>query len=148
MDTRTAITKLEAAIDQQLLLAGGDEAVSSAGEIMLAALAPALRDLALDLCQQAATEVSAQLPDHEVEIVLRDGEPALTVRHDTTDPTPNLEDLAARLTLRLPENLKRLVEEEASAAGDSINSWVVRALSSRACSKAPSSGSATGEFHT
>lgn len=148
MDTTTAITKLEAAVEQQLLLAGGDDAVSMAGEVILGALAPALRELALDLCQQAAAEVSGQLPDRDVEIVLRDGHPTLVVRDATGRAEPTLEDLEARLTLRLPENLKKLVEEEASAAGDSINSWVVRTLSSRARTRQPSSGATSGEFLT
>lgn len=148
MDTTTPMTKLEAAVERQLLLAGADEAVSAAGEVILGALAPALRELALDLCQQAAAEVSAQLPDREVETVLRDGQPTLVVRDAASGHEPTLDDLEARLTLRLPENLKKLVEEEASAAGDSINSWVIRTLSSRARTRGPASGTATGEFLT
>ncbi|MDX1621204.1 MAG: hypothetical protein R3320_09455 [Nitriliruptorales bacterium] len=153
MDTTTAIAKLEAAIDQQLLLAGGDEAVVSAGEVVLSALRPAVSALALDLCQQAAAEIGAQLRDHTVEVVMRDGEPMLQVREPETQvPAADPDELEARLTLRLPESVKRLVEEEASATGDSINSWVVRTLASRARTREPTSrgpsGSTSGEFVT
>lgn len=147
MDVTTALAKLEAALDQQLLLAG-DDAVASAGEVLIGALRPAVSAMAVDLCQQAAAEVGAQLPDHDVEVVLRDGDPTLVVR--TTEPPapPDLDDLEARLTLRLPEHLKRLVEEEADAAGDSINSWVVRTLSSRAGARGTRRGTSSGEFLT
>ena len=153
MDTTTATAKLEAAIDQQLLLAGGDEAVVSAGEVVLGALRPAVSALALDLCQQAAAEVGAQLPHHTVEVLMRDGEPSLQVRElDAPTHAPDPDELEARLTLRRPENLKRLVEDEASASGDSINSWVVRTLASRARTRETTStgpsGSTSGEFVT
>lgn len=148
MDTTTAIARLEAALDQQLLLSG-DDAVAAAGEAILAALRPAVSALALELCQQAAAEVSAQLLDQTVEVVLRDGDPHLAVRRAESEaPTVEHDSLEARLTLRLPEQLKRIVEEEASASGDSINSWVIDALSSRTRPKRRHSSSASGEFHT
>ena len=149
MDVTTALTKLEAALEEQLLLAGRDDAVAAAGELLVGALRPAISTLALDLAQQAATEIDAQLPTHTVEVVLRDGEPHLTVRAEGPPaPPPPPDDVEARLTLRLPESLKRLVEEEASTAGDSINSWVVDTLSARAHTKPPRRGGASGEFHT
>jgi hypothetical protein len=133
VDTTSALARFEASLTDQLVVAGSDPAVETAARSLQAALAPAARQLALDLAEQAATEVSAQLPDHAVEVVLADGEPVLTVRgaQPTTPPQPE-ESYEARLTLRLPPSLKGLVEDAARGEGDSVNSWVVEALSGAA----------------
>ena len=44
--------------------------------------------------------------------------------------------LTARITLRLPEALKTMVEDAAAREGVSVNTWIVRALS-RESSNAP-----------
>lgn len=138
MDTSGAVTRLEAALTQQLTLAG-DPALEQAGRTLLSALAPATQRLALELAQQAAEEVSAQLPDHDVDVVLREGEPALAVRAQPGAAPPDDEDLEARITLRLPPSLKARVEEAAGSMGDSVNSWVLKALQSNA-SRSSSTG--------
>lgn len=149
MDVSGAMIQLEAALTGQVRLAGGDEAVDEAATTLLSVLEPAIRQLALDLAQQAAQEVVAQAPDLEVEVVLRDGDPVLRVRHHEPE-APRTDPFEARLTLRLPEDLKQQVQDLADASGDSVNSWVVRALSS-ARSPKPSGGrrsGTTGEFVT
>lgn len=130
MDIASAITRFEATLAEQAALAGDDPAVGSLTRTMLAALRPAVRELALDLAEQAATEVSAQLPDYEVDVVLREGDPVLSVReHAPSDPGPReREDYEARITLRLPPSLKKLIEDAAGTAGESVNSWVVDAV--------------------
>lgn len=150
MDVSGAITQLEAAMAHQVALAGGDPAVETAAESLLAALGPAVRQMALGLAEQAAVEVGAQLPDHEVEVALREGEPALNVRPSRMDEASPPPDAEARVTLRLPEDLKRLVEEEAEGLGDSVNAWIVKALSSRArATRATGPGRhMSGEFET
>lgn len=134
MDIASAVSRFEAAVTEQVTLAGDDPAVGQAARTLLSALRPALRELASDLAEQAAAEVAAQLPDHEVEVVLRGGDPVLSVReHLTGEPGPAArEDYEARITLRLPPSLKRLVEEAAGTAGESVNSWVVDAVSGAA----------------
>jgi hypothetical protein len=133
MDTASALARFEAALADQLVLAGGDPAVEAAARSLQAALGPAARQLALDLAQQAATEVAAQLPEHDVEVVLDEGEPLLAVRaHEPATRVEEDEDYEARITLRLPPSLKGRLEEAARAAGDSTNSWVVEALSGAA----------------
>jgi hypothetical protein len=129
MDTQTALARFEAAIATQVA-ASGDPALESAAQALLAALGPATRQLALELAEQAAAEVGAQMPDHEVDVVLREGEPALAVREPRVAETPRDEDYEARITLRLPPSLKSVVEESAGTTGDSVNSWVIKALSS------------------
>ncbi|MBA2318236.1 MAG: toxin-antitoxin system HicB family antitoxin [Euzebyales bacterium] len=132
MDTQSVTARLDAALAQQVTLAGGDPAVEAAGETLRAALAPAARQMALELAEQAATEIAAQLPDHDVEVVLRDGEPALAVRQARGHEPSVDEDLEARITLRLPPSVKARVEEAAGTMGDSVNAWVVKTLSAKA----------------
>jgi len=129
MDTQTALARFEAALATQVA-ASGDPALESAAQALLAALGPATRQLALELAEQAATEVGAQMPEHEVDVVLREGEPVLAVREPRVTKTPREEDYEARITLRLPPSLKSVVEDSAGVTGDSVNSWVVKALAS------------------
>ncbi|MDP8958656.1 MAG: type II toxin-antitoxin system HicB family antitoxin [Actinomycetota bacterium] len=133
MDATTALARFEAAIINQLMVAGSDPAVESAAQSLLNALTPAARQLALEMADQAASEVAAQLPDHQVEVVLREGEPVLSVRPRGGEGlVAGGEDYEARITLRLPPSLKGLVEEAAGSSGDSVNTWVVKALSTMA----------------
>jgi hypothetical protein len=80
------------------------------------------------LAEQAAAEVGAQLPDRRVEVVLSEGQPGLVVRDSDESIAVNTEDLAARMTVRLPEDLKDDLESAAQDMGDSVNTFVVRAL--------------------
>jgi len=73
-------------------------------------------------------EVGAQLPDRKVEVVLAEGQPSLVVRESDTAITVNTDDLAARITVRLPEDLKDDLEAAAQDMGDSVNTFVVRSL--------------------
>lgn len=136
MDVTSALARLEAAMSRQIALAGHDPAVEAAAEALLGSLSPMLRQLATGLAEQAAAEVRAQLPGHQVDVVLQDGEPSLSVRpSDDAPPRLVTDDLEARLTLRLPGALKGLLEEAASESGDSVNSYVVKALATRASTK-------------
>lgn len=147
MNITGAVAALEQVVGQQVVIGGGDPAVEAAARAILGSIEPAMRQIALDLAQQAAYEVDAQLNDHEVEVVLVDGEPSLRVRSlesETTDVAAG--EYEARLTLRLPELLKELVEENAGEAGDSVNSWVVKALSSKAKKRTERGGRVTGSF--
>ena len=132
MDITSVISEIEAALATQLELAGGDPAVEAASNALITALAPAVREAAVKLAEQAAMEVSAQLPDGTVEVTLRDGEPALVVRTEEDRPvTFRSDELGARLTVRLPEALKADLEEAAGTTGDSVNTYVIKTLSSQ-----------------
>lgn len=128
MDTTTALTRFEAALNSQVTLAGADPAVESAAQALLTGLAPAAHQLALELAEQAAAEVAAQLRDHQVDVVVREGEPALAIRAIRGNQEVPSEDFEARISLRLPPTLKSQVEEAANAAGDSVNTWLVKSL--------------------
>jgi hypothetical protein len=140
MDTSSVMTRLEAAVEQQMLVGGAGPDVEAAGEVILAALEPAVRRMAFDLAEQAAAEVAAQLPGSEVDVVLDDGEPTLRVRPGDDDPPATGEGLDARITLRLPDSLKELVEDAAGSSGESVNTWLVKTISTKAGRRRSRSG--------
>lgn len=126
VDSKAALARFEAAVTGQAALAGGDPAVEGAARALRDALGPAARQLVLDLAEQAAAEVDAQLPHGRVEVVLRGGEPALAFRAgEEGERRPSGEEYEARITLRLPPSLKAAVEEAARSAGESVNSFLV-----------------------
>ncbi|MDJ0960787.1 MAG: toxin-antitoxin system HicB family antitoxin [Acidimicrobiia bacterium] len=132
MDTRSVMAGLEASLNAQLELAATDPAVESAARALMLALDPAIKQAAFEIAQQAALEVDAQLPDASVEVTLRDGEPTLVVRQEEGDAARYRSDeLAARLTVRLPEALKAELEAAADDVGDSVNAYVIKSLSSQ-----------------
>jgi hypothetical protein len=135
---------MEAAVQAQLRLA--DPELAALGSELLEVLRPAIRLTLMEIVEMAAQEVNGQLAGQRVEIQLIDGEPELTVRPDESaipppPPPPSGEpiDAEARITLRLPGYLKDLIAEAAEGAGDSVNSFVVDALRSKAYERAPSS---------
>ena len=130
MDTTMAMAKLEAAVDQAVLLAGGDESIETAARVLLNALEPAVRQLAFDLAEQAAVEVDAQVEGHHVEVVLVGGEPTLQVRSVEAEGATD-DALDARITLRLSPKLKSRIEDAAELRGESVNSWLVKTLATR-----------------
>jgi hypothetical protein len=148
MDTASIISEVEAALDTQLQVAGGEAAVEAAGQALLASLAPALRSAAMSLAEQAAEEVRAQLPDYTIDLVISDGEPSILVRSGETTRSFSGEDLAARLTVRLPDILKAELEEAAGDTGDSVNTYIIKTLSSKSGRKRRSKSRITETFET
>ncbi len=132
MDVESVVQQFRHTVEGQLAIAGDDPALAAAAEAVLIALEPALRQAASALAEQAAAEVAAQLPDNTVDVVVSDGEPTLVVRRTGDSVTINTEDLDARMTVRLPENLKDDLESAASELGDSVNMFVVKALAGSA----------------
>ncbi|HUO45389.1 MAG TPA: toxin-antitoxin system HicB family antitoxin [Acidimicrobiia bacterium] len=134
MQTSAVLHNLETAIETQLALAGSDPSIEMAGRALISALGPALREAAFDLANQAAEEVRAQLGGHRVDLTLVDGEPTLRISSDEPPMSAPEEEFDARITLRLPPSIKEIVEQAATDSGDSVNSWVVKALAGRASS--------------
>lgn len=151
MDAQILKTKLEAAVQRQLLMAGGQPEVETVAEALLGVLEPALREAALELAGQAAAEVTAQLPGHDVDVVVTEGEPELRVRpnDEGTIQIGAGESLDARITLRLPPQLKESIESSADERGESVNAWLVRSLSGTASRRGRKSGrKVTGRIET
>lgn len=132
MDLEGASTRFEGALQEQAAVAAGDPSVEAAAEALLRAMGPAVRQLAFDVAEAAANDIRSQLPDFECDVVLEHGEPRIRVRQPSNDRVFTAESPEARITLRLPDALKSLVEEAAGVDGDSVNTWVVKTLSSRA----------------
>lgn len=131
MDTAMAAAAFEAALLRQAQIAADDQTLTEAAGVLLESLRPAVRELAFNLAEQAATEAGAQLPDYEIAVVLSDGEPSLQVKPRETGFEISAGGHEARITVRLPDKLKDLVEQAAGDAGDSVNSWVINTLASK-----------------
>lgn len=146
MQLTQAAFRLETAVESQLRL--GDPELASLGADLLEVLRPAVKQMMMEVVEMAAQEVNGQLVGHRVDIRLVDGDPELVVTPDDSripPPPPLAEgldeavDALERITLRLPGYLKDLVAQAADEAGDSINSFVVDALRSRAYERAATS---------
>jgi hypothetical protein len=126
---------MEAAVQAQLRLA--EPQLAALGADLLDVLRPAIRQTMMEVVEMAAQEVSGQLVGQRVEVRLVDGEPELSVRNDESripPPPPPAEevDAEARITLRVPAYLKDLIAEAAEGAGDSVNTFVVETLRTKA----------------
>ena len=126
--------------------AGGDEARALV-ERLTGSLESAIRMTLLDALSAAADEITRDLAPGSVEMRLRGRDPSfvvtappaeplgLTARDvaETADGAPDSGLLlaedgpAARINVRLPEQLKTAIEETAAAEGRSVNAWLVRA---------------------
>ncbi len=138
MQLSHAITSLESAVETQLRIAGPE--IAEAGSQLMAALKPAITQTMMEVVSMAAKEISSQLDAQTIDIKLIDGDPELVVSDDPTavppPPPPGPsgidEDDEARITVRLPSYLKDLIAREAEDAGDSVNSYVVDVLNTKA----------------
>src|SRR6185436_6968964 len=124
---------------------GGDEARALA-ERLTAPLEASMRLALLSALSGAAEEITSQLAPGAVDVRLRGGDlgfvvTAPPVADDLGAPAtaagppvppsagPDAEDgSTARITLRLPEQLKARVEDAAGRDGVSVNNWLVRAV--------------------
>jgi hypothetical protein len=133
---------------------GGDEARALA-ERLTGPLEASLRLALLSALSSAAEEITSQLAPGSVDVRLRGGDlgfvvtPPPAAEHEpepaTAPPPPSSgadadEGGTARITLRLPEQLKGRIEDAAGREGFSVNTWLVRAVS-RGLDPAESSGS-------
>jgi uncharacterized protein (DUF1778 family) len=147
MHLQPVITSIHTTLAGHAALAGDDAAVEAAVHQLAEALDATLRLAAMDLAQQAAAEVSAQLTDRTVEVVVCNGDPELRVVEARNEAPPAAdEEFDARITLRLPPSLKRIIEDSATIDGESVNQWVVEALSKRAKRNDPKGKRVTESF--
>ena len=120
---------------------GGEDARALADRL-LQPLDAAVRLTLLEALSSAAEEISAELAPGAVDVRLRGGAAAFVV---TPPPAAEPADAApepievrlpvaegdeaamVRINLRLPGNLKALIEDAAAGGGLSVNAWIVRA---------------------
>ena len=118
--------------DLARVAAVGDESTARAAQVLALALETSFGRRFQEAIAEAALELSSQLEDGHIEVRIAGGEPQLVlVQHAAEEPQATSPDelLDARITLRLPEALKRRLEDAASRDGISVNTWIVRALS-------------------
>ena len=122
--------------------AGGDEARALV-ERLTGPLESAIRMTLLDALSAAADEITRDLAPGSVEVRLRGRDPNFVVTAPPTEPTEDAaqdepaatdggaliaeDGPAARINVRLPEQLKSAVEEAAVKEGRSVNAWLARA---------------------
>jgi Ribbon-helix-helix protein, copG family len=126
--------------------AGGEEARALV-ERLTGPLESAIRMTLQDALSAAADEITRDLAPGSVELRLRGREPNFVVTSPPTEPlglaaedaaatvdgAPDSDLLiaedgpAARINVRLPEQLKAAIEEAAAKEGRSVNAWLVRA---------------------
>jgi len=131
VDASIVTTEIERALNAQLRLGGENPSVADAAEAILAGLEPAIERAVMRLAEQAAGEAEAQLPGKSVGVELREGVPVLAIRDVETSVIVDTDDLEARITLRLSERLKGVLEDAADESGDSMNAFVVKTLTSK-----------------
>jgi Icc-related predicted phosphoesterase len=132
MDAHVVTAEIEESLSAQLQLAGDDPHVVEASEAIMAGLAPAIDRAVMHLAEQAASEVDAQLMSQRVGVELREGAPVLVVHGNEDTVRIDTDDLEARITLRLSEKLKSVLEDAAGEAGESVNTFVVKTLAGKA----------------
>jgi predicted HicB family RNase H-like nuclease len=106
----------------------GDEVVSEVADRIAAMLSRSAASRILDLLSDVAAELSAELPEGRMEIRLMGDDVEFAYVDEQPATAETDAELSARITLRLPEQLKARVEESASREGISVNGWVLRAL--------------------
>ena len=98
------------------------------------AIEAAARLAILEALAEAAGEISRDLAPGSVDARLRGREVEFVVAKPRSDPPPpavmaETDDASTtRTTLRLPDAVKALAEQEAAAEGISLNTWLVRAI--------------------
>jgi hypothetical protein len=123
---------------------GGEDARALAARL-LPPLDAAVRLTLLEALSAAAEEISAGLAPGSVDVRLRGGAAAFVVTPPPAPAAPALADTESgpvevrlpvaegedtamvRINLRLPANLKALIEDAAAGGGISVNAWIVRA---------------------
>ena len=128
--------------------AGGEEARALV-ERLTGSLESAIRMTLLDALSAAADEITRELAPGSVQLRLRGRDPHFVVTLPPAEPLELAEDAedaavtgdgaarggllfvedgpAARINVRLPEQLKAAVEEAAAREGRSVNAWLARA---------------------
>jgi len=110
--------------------AEGSEGATAQAVLRLGKLLQAsVRIELLDALSEAASELSDQLPTGRVEVRVAGSDVSLTFVGEPDEAAASVpEEDSARITLRLPESLKRAAEAAAGREGVSMNGWLVRAV--------------------
>ena len=127
--------------DLARVAAVGDESTARAAELLAVALESSFGRRLQEALAEAALELSPQLEGGTVEVRVAGGDPELVYVNEAMPVQAEATEEAstARITLRLPETLKSRLEAAAATSGQSVNTWLVQALS-RAVEPRPTTG--------
>jgi hypothetical protein len=121
-----------------------DLSAAAGSELLGTVIETSGRLVLLEALSDATAEITAKLPAGSVELRLRGRDVQFVVSDAgppppaAAPPPPEPEGDITRITLRLPETLKDLVEAAASAASISVNAWLVRAVTAAVAGPPPS----------
>jgi hypothetical protein len=140
--------------DLSAAAAPGGPGIQQAADLLVGSLEASARLFLLEALSDAAAEITAKLTDSTlgrvtVEVRLRGRDAQMVVSEPTpaAAPTPPPAEVTdsgdlARITLRLPEQLKETVERLAAAESISTNAWLVRAIAQMVYGAGPTPPSA------
>lgn len=115
----------------------GETSSRAVAERLLIALDPSARLALMEALLQAAAEITAEMRQGSVDVRLQGRELTFVVEGPSdlaappappAPPTEEEDTSLARVTLRLPEAVKKRAEEIAGASGQSLNTWLVNAV--------------------
>jgi hypothetical protein len=118
------------AADLAAVAAVGDEESVEAARRVALSLRGSIAMRLLEALGEAARELDAQIPDGRIEVRLVGQDPELVFVRTEEESSPRIagDELTARITLRLPDSLKKSVEAAADREGVSVNTWLIHAL--------------------
>lgn len=136
MDLQPYLTRIATDLDRVTSLA--DESTRETSRRLAAALEPGLRLAMTELLADSAAELSArlggtviavQMDGQQPEFQITETQPAEPVAPPESAAAPDhTDDGTARVTVRLPDGLKRRAETLAAQAQQSLNTWIVQAV--------------------
>ena len=125
-----------------------DDATRDVARRLVTVLEPGLRMAMVQLLSDAAAQLTSELSGTVVTIRMDGREPVWHVASPETHETaqaqtePDTDDEGtARITVRLPEAVKRRAESAAQSAGQSLNTWIIHALRRATTDKNPTRSS-------
>ena len=136
--------------------ASGGESMVDAAERLATTLESSVRMTLLEALSDVAAELTSELDTTTIEVRLKGRDPHFVVSRATAgeagldeEPSPPPGAAAderteaegetiARITLRLPDSVKQRAEDAATAARQSLNTWIVEAVRNAAAT--PTSG--------
>jgi hypothetical protein len=94
---------------------------------------PGLRLAMVQLLSDVAAQLTAELDGPVITVRMEGRDPSWHIVRDehtlvAHDVEPGDDDNSARVTVRLPEAVKKRAEASAQSAGQSLNTWIVQAL--------------------
>ncbi len=112
-----------------------DDTTREVAQRLVTVLEPGLRLAMVQLLSDAAAQLTSELSGPVVTIRMDGREPVWHVVSPENEPSSHSfpeagtdDEGQARITVRLPEAVKRRAEAAAQAAGQSLNTWIIQAL--------------------